>query len=172
MNISGIIGFGAFFGALGVAAIMGGNAAVFASPASAILVAGLTLGAGLMAFDLKDFLESLRALRVLVVRVPDEAIRLRHARVLRGLIPLAYAAWGLATMMGLVRMLGAQDDLAMIGVGTIISFVPGLSSVILAEGLLRPGAQRIDNLCALRAPEAPPAPDTSTTAQRNEGKQV
>ncbi len=151
MNISGIIGFCIFFGLLALAIMWGGHPAVFISPAAAIIVSGVFIGAGLMAFGLRTLLDGLLALRVLLVRVPDETLRPQQAHVLRGLIPSAYAAGVLGTIIGLVLMLATLDDPSVIGASIAVAVLTVLYSVLLAEGLLRPGAQHIEHRCSAYA---------------------
>ncbi len=150
MNISGIIGLGCFFGLLVLAAIMGGAPDTFVDMPSAIIVAGLTLGAGLMAFGFKDLWDGLWALRVFVVRVPDETLGGRQARVLRGLIPPAYAAGALGTIIGMMQMLATLKDLSSVRAGIACDILTVLYAIVLAEGLLRPGARYIEHQNALR----------------------
>ncbi len=118
---------------------------------SAIIVAGVTIGVGLMAFGLKDLLNGLLALRALVIRVPDEALHRQQAQVLRGLIPSCYAAGALGTLIGVVQMLAMLEDPSQIGWGMAVALLTVLYSVILAEGFLRPGARHIEHRSSLQA---------------------
>lgn len=150
MNNSGIIGLGGFCVLLGAAIFLGGDPAVFFNWPSLIVVLGVLSCAGLMAFGVRNLLDGLLALRVLIVRVPDAALSLRQARVLRGLIPSAYAGGVLGMMIGVVQILAALDDSFVLAPAMAVASLTVLYSVMLAEGLLRPGAQHIESRCAER----------------------
>ncbi len=150
MNISGIVGLIGFWGLLIMAMAMGGEPAIFFCPTAACIVVGVTLGAGLMAFGLRDLLNGVLALRMIVIRLPDEALHQTQAQVLRGLIPPAYAAGVLGTAIGLVQILTTVDDPSIIGVAMAVALLTVLYSVMLAEGLLRPGARHIEHRLSAR----------------------
>lgn len=151
MNISGIVGFIGFWVLIGAAIALGGNPLIFVNVPSIIIVAGVVSCTGLMAFGMKDLLDGVLGLRALVVRVPDEALQEQQAQVLRGLIPSSYAAGGLGTLIGGVQMLAAFDDPSQIGPGMAVAILTVLYSILLAEGVLRPGARHIEHRSSLHA---------------------
>lgn len=148
MNFSGIMGLLGFWVLLGTAIALGGRPLIFLNLPSAIVVSGVVGGAGLMMFGLKDFLNSLLGLRALIVRVPIEALQRQQAQVLRGLIPAAYAGGALGTLIGVIQMLASLDDPSQIGAGMALALLTVLYSVMLAEGVLRPGARHIEYVSA------------------------
>ncbi len=145
INTSGILGIAGFWGLLLLAMAAVGTLQTFVNLPAAIIVVGVTIGAGLMTFGLKDFFHSLLGLQALVIHVPDDALRQGHAQVLRGLIPSAYAAGVLGTVIGCVQMLATVDDSSVIGAALAVVLLTVLYSVMLAEGILRPGARHIEH---------------------------
>ncbi len=144
MNVSGIAGILGFWGLVILAVLLGGSPGIFVNIPSAVIVFGVTFGVGLMAFGSKDLLSSLLALRGLVFNAPDSAFQQRHVDVLKGLIPSAYASGVLGTLIGAVQMLATLDDPAMLGAGMAVAILTVLYGVLLAEGILRPGARYIE----------------------------
>ncbi|MFC1734714.1 hypothetical protein ACFL1X_01260 [Candidatus Hydrogenedentota bacterium] len=147
MNFSGIIGLIGFWGLLGLAIIMsaGGGSVIFVHPPSAILVVGLAGGIGLMAFGLRGMVNGLFALRVLIIRVPDDALGGEQVEVIRGLISATYGAGAITMLTGCIILLVQLDDPSQMGVGVAIALLSMFYSALLAEGILRPAARHIEH---------------------------
>ncbi len=144
MNIWGIIGILAVFGEVVAAIGMGGSPGVFVNIPSLVIVVGFTLGAGLMAYGYQDLQAGLSALSALVVKRPDDSITRRHAQVLRGLIPTTYGSGVIGAVIGIVHLLAHMEDPSQIGAGMAVALLSIFYAAMLAEGVLRPGANYIE----------------------------
>ncbi len=123
---------------------MGGGATVFISVPSALIVLGVTIGTGMMAFGYADLARGLSALRAVALDLPDDVLEGRQIVVLRGLIPSVYAAGALGMTIGLVNLLVNLSDVSQTGPGMAVALLSMLYAAVLAEGVLRPGARCVE----------------------------
>lgn len=144
MRVSGVVGLVTFWALVGAVVVFGGAPLIFVDVPSAIVVLGVVIGIGLMAFGLTDLLRGLSALRVLAMHVPDGALHNRHVTVLRGLISSSYAAAAIGSLIGVTNVLAHLETLPEIGPGIAMALLTTLYAVLLAEGVLRPAVRKVE----------------------------
>jgi len=145
MNISGVIGLGLFVLLVGLAVVPSRNAVIFVNIPGLIMCVGATTALGTMSFGIGDMIRGVRALRVLLVRVPPETVSSREVSVLRGLIGPVYASGLIGVLIGQINMLVSLQDPSMIGAAWATLLTCPFYAVLLAEVVLRPAVRLVEH---------------------------
>jgi flagellar motor component MotA len=145
MNISGVIGLGLFVLLVVPALMSTGVVSIFVNIPGLIMCVGGAMALGTMSFGIGDMIRGVRALRVLLVRLPPETISSRDVSVLRGLVGPVYASGLICVLIGQINMLVFLEDPSMIGSAWATLLTCPFYALLMAEVVLRPAIRLIEH---------------------------
>jgi flagellar motor component MotA len=137
-----------------VTIVVGSPLVIFINIPSAMLVLGLALVLQWATLGNSGFLRSLHLLRVLAYNVSSMSLRRKDAMLLQGLARRLYAAGVIGLLIGLVQVLANPYESVKLGPVMAVALLDPLYAAVLAEGFIRPCADRIDYLLSSENDEA------------------
>lgn len=146
-DLSRVLGLTTFSLLVVCAIALGGDFTLFVNIPSIIICLGGTITLSVIAYGFADIERACALLCYILTPTPilPERIRARDIRVLRGMIGHLYAAGVVGFVIGLVQILEYLDDTTLILHGLAVALLCPFYSLLGAEIILRPMAQRLEH---------------------------